>query len=63
MDNGHGLGIGPDEAGDPWERFVGGPGDGIVYGPDGKPWRPGDPIPPRRDRQTGREPDPNNEGG
>lgn len=29
-------------------RFVNGPGDSIVYGPDGKPSKPGDPIPERR---------------
>ncbi|KEZ35837.1 hypothetical protein [Frankia sp. CeD] len=33
---------------DRMERFVGGPGDSIVRGPDGKPWKPGDPIPPRK---------------
>lgn len=32
------------------ERFVGGPGDGVVYGPDGKPWKPGDSIPPRGEK-------------
>lgn len=55
------LEVDPDDAGDPWERFIGGPGDGVVYGPDGKPWKPGDPIPPRPPRrasQDGGERDP-----
>ncbi|MCK9898145.1 hypothetical protein [Frankia sp. AgB32] len=36
------------------DRFVGGPGDGTVYGPDGKPWKPGDPIPARPADDTSR---------
>jgi hypothetical protein len=30
------------------DRFVTDPGPGTeIYGPDGKPWKPGDPIPSR----------------
>ncbi|EIV92669.1 hypothetical protein [Frankia sp. QA3] len=41
-----------DELPDRFERFVGGPGESIAYGPDGKPWKPGDPIPPPKNEPT-----------
>ncbi|EYT93126.1 hypothetical protein ThrDRAFT_01096 [Frankia casuarinae] len=34
------------------DRFVSNPGDSIIYGPDGKPWKPGDPIPARNKTDT-----------
>jgi len=44
-----------DELPDRIARFVGGPGDGIIYGPDGRPWTPGDPIPARASEPTSDE--------